>query len=1294
MIKTRTQLKIFLLPILLFAIGIVFLGSSHKAEACAWGNNSSPNTFCGYFHGTTDGSGDYVFSSGLGTYDINSFISTISGDISGCNGSHDEVGASFVVLTMMGVSGQQNGPGPTCNQANAELANWESLVTSYSNARLIQWNYCPGVSSPSVGVANCGYGYNINTFYTPSAGGDVEAYDGWDTGSGPVPAIAFMNPSNPTQALYIIKHLCGNPVGSMAGLPPVAVTIGGIIYFNNGGGSIGLSGVPISTCTSNNPVSNGTVSGNAQNSSGGGYSFSLNAGTGFCIRVPGTYTAPDGTKYTNPKITPDSLNPSGGTWNCNGNTTSYEEQIAEEPNSPGSCNYGNIGDTNYNIAYTTITPPNGPFISVTASCSSATIYINNFTSSTAPSGASWTISGGASGTTGAFSGSSPNWSYAVSTGSPSGSHTFTASWNGMTSNTASFTCPNNPCPNWAAEGGPSNPSSVSVNLDEPASGYPDGTSAPSISLLGYAQNGTTYYQDIPNGNYWIADVYDTEWSTTTHLTWSPTGTSPNPNPFTINYNNFIQNYPYDVHFVEIDYYAYYDRQEWVADPANTYYECDWNSYYGGPFVQDNNATCSYSECPEGGTYYSSGGPNGAGCYTAGWVYDPSTSPSCSAYPNSYESGGYCYDLTTGNYDGVASCPNGETNFGGYCYYYSDYATYDGSVCPYYSATLSGSSCVYAAEFLGFGYKKSTDQTNYGYIGPEYMDSNQTCYSTSCSPPPSQAACFSGTCNSPPPTEPACFDRTFSLKPEDYTTTPQYGANTSANVNNPENPTLVTVNGNVRGIFGIGGPAQGAGFESGDGTQINGIDTEVTYDVWHQYANGTWTERPTRYQDVTSGNIASSYSDAANTNYNDSENFPVSTTLAVCLNGSGSCAGCTNCLEYGDEVCIDLSVYPGDGTTYPPYSQGSSTGWEYTSPFGTSQGDTVYQQAASGTVDQWPPSSTTTTPNWPPGICTVPLAAEPYAKVFGGDVAAGWGMKTLSGTNFVCSPNPSANIVAWDNADYTGAGTQLAAFAANTIDQFASAQNLPPGSPVPPQLGVASPSWSYPFGGGFGASASYCNNDYFDQGVNGDGGVKMAQSFTSWTPASGSYVSGAQNITSPITIPDGTQIILYVFGDFDINSNITYASLPSSGAATPSKLPSLVVVATGNINIAHNVSEIDGTYLSQGDINDCYDITPSNMTVDAGSSTPNCQTQLLVKGDLLANGNLNLIRTCNSLHNAYSNETFPSDGSSTNSCNFNTSGGNSTNGAEAIGYSALVWLSGSIQPVTPPVQAITSLPPVL
>jgi hypothetical protein len=315
-------------------------------------------------------------------------------------------------------------------------------------------------------------------------------------------------------------------------------------------------------------------------------------------------------------------------------------------------------------------------------------------------------------------------------------------------------------------------------------------------------------------------------------------------------------------------------------------------------------------------------------------------------------------------------------------------------------------------------------------------------------------------------------------------------------------------------------------------------------------------------------------------------------------------------------------------------------------------------------------------------------------VYNGDVSAG----TASDINnkHDCT-DANAGIDTYNQGTspyYAGAGTQLAAFAANAISGFASAQN-DNGSGTSPPIGLTFANTIGGYGGGFGASPSDCSTDYYNQGLASastlytDAGDILTSTFFTNNPA-GIYAFNINGgVINATVIPVGYNITLYSSGPITIAGNITYGG-PLDPTAL-SKMPSLEIVTDNEpINIDNNVTQLTGIYVAEGTggiINDCADVPNPGDWFPSTDGSPSCGQQLIVQGSFTANA-LYLYRTNGSIHEATPQPPAVIEVPcvlGTTPCN---------NAAEEFDYSPADWLTYPNQNTTPVVQSITSLPPVL
>jgi len=312
---------------------------------------------------------------------------------------------------------------------------------------------------------------------------------------------------------------------------------------------------------------------------------------------------------------------------------------------------------------------------------------------------------------------------------------------------------------------------------------------------------------------------------------------------------------------------------------------------------------------------------------------------------------------------------------------------------------------------------------------------------------------------------------------------------------------------------------------------------------------------------------------------------------------------------------------------------------------------------------------------------VHIVIKPYARVYGGDIAAGGGVMTAPD---VCAANNGAAIIGWNKRDatYSGAGVQFAAYALNTIADTASS-SLGGGATSPTGLSFANTATDTPngnFGGSFDSMP--CIPNYWDT-LPVSGTQAVPASIGAMT--SGIYYRNNPNtyISSPGNVDPGERITVYIEGDLHLNLNVTYTSPWTTATA-----PYLRVIVHGNIFINRGVTQLDGLYVAQplddgtkGIIYDCADTVPSPYTplVLDGTLASKCSlAKLTVNGAFVAK-QVQLLRTVGTLH--------ASPGG--------TEASSSANIGEVFNYTPALWM------VQPPAtsgsatyDAIATLPPIL
>ncbi len=243
---------------------------------------------------------------------------------------------------------------------------------------------------------------------------------------------------------------------------------------------------------------------------------------------------------------------------------------------------------------------------------------------------------------------------------------------------------------------------------------------------------------------------------------------------------------------------------------------------------------------------------------------------------------------------------------------------------------------------------------------------------------------------------------------------------------------------------------------------------------------------------------------------------------------------------------------------------------------------------------------------------VAIAKVPYVQFMGGDVWAGGGFAAVApGT---C--NNGAKITTKVRtraltADGTtpGSGVTYGAFALGKITDFGSASMA-----LVSASGIGD-NWTFsninPGNLGFYGAPQHCIPDY----------VSTYMSAPALAPgvinvASGG--SGSWKITGDATIhgtmPAGEQKVFLVVGNVTIDSDIRY--IPNYGGVA--QIPSVVVIATGNIYINAGVQQVDGIYIARGTTYTCYPkVEPATIAT--------CANKLTINGSVSTNA-LDLFRT--------------------------------------------------------------------
>lgn len=335
---------------------------------------------------------------------------------------------------------------------------------------------------------------------------------------------------------------------------------------------------------------------------------------------------------------------------------------------------------------------------------------------------------------------------------------------------------------------------------------------------------------------------------------------------------------------------------------------------------------------------------------------------------------------------------------------------------------------------------------------------------------------------------------------------------------------------------------------------------------------------------------------------------------------------------------------------------------------------------TGTVKKggeiWQPGGTARTSE----ACTLTAIDQPYTRFYGGDVFAGGGFDTNAGIGTCTAANPNAKASGPMRADIlAGSGAQLAVFAIKAIEGI---QPLSRTTRTPTELAFSNASSNVggrQFGGNFGSLS--CAHNYFnDIPSNANWDTSTANVNLATLSSGRHYYEGNINLSGKI--PDGNRVVVYVKGDVlikDPSGKVGFANNVQWG--TIDLIPSLYLISNGKINVDYKISELDGSYISQGsEINTCT--VDGTFPIDQptiSQRTIECRTQLRVNGAFLAN-KVNLLRTLGSLRESVALEA-PS----------------STRAAETFIYNPTFWLTrGGNLPSNTKIQidSYISLPPSL
>lgn len=412
------------------------------------------------------------------------------------------------------------------------------------------------------------------------------------------------------------------------------------------------------------------------------------------------------------------------------------------------------------------------------------------------------------------------------------------------------------------------------------------------------------------------------------------------------------------------------------------------------------------------------------------------------------------------------------------------------------------------------------------------------------------------------------------------------------------------------------------------------------------------------------------------------------TYAIDNKGTDPSPAGTSCTVYG-KWYSGVHTVPSPADSSPVLAPQPATGCPRAFPSGNqtlaTEAVAVTGALANGTVCRslYVSPSDPGTPSLGNEAC-VTISAQPYFKVFGGDVSVGEGIAGATGS-CAATDIPQAAIQSWNQEStggYAGSGVQYAARALAALTDFAAGQNGGSGgAPFGLAFANTTASGASVFGGSLGSPFA-CMNDYYD--TTGASAL-TTNNVSSLTTGKYSSASGVTLVGGNVNPNQRTQV--YVQGNVYISGNITY-----TGSWSVSSMPLFELVVKGNIYIDSNVTRLDGMYVAEpngspgsGTVYTCA--TAANTPCATASPTfyTTAGNQLTINGSVVAN-QVQLLRTHGTLSQSSAGES-PS----------------ATSGAEVFNYDPAFWIA---QPPTTTTgtgngsssagtyDSISSLPPIL
>jgi hypothetical protein len=295
-----------------------------------------------------------------------------------------------------------------------------------------------------------------------------------------------------------------------------------------------------------------------------------------------------------------------------------------------------------------------------------------------------------------------------------------------------------------------------------------------------------------------------------------------------------------------------------------------------------------------------------------------------------------------------------------------------------------------------------------------------------------------------------------------------------------------------------------------------------------------------------------------------------------------------------------------------------------------------------------------------------VSNQPYARFYGNDLFAGGGFGSNCNSS---SPSDALGFGGRDGAQqYIGTASELAVFAIGQI------QNVLPGSqrgrnPLQELAFANVGSWPVQvdpltgkFGGGFGSVV--CSPDYYADATNADKKTDTAVDLSTLESGNHLYGTGLGSTTTFVTGPgvaDGKKLIIYIDGNVQINNagngRFGFANMAGNWGSF-SDIPSLYIIASGNIYVQSDIAVMDGVYVAQprfegddttGNIYSCangannplFDLSNTSAGGNAEFIVNRCNSKLTVNGAFMAK-RVHLLRSNNTVNDGVA---YESSGSS-------------------------------------------------